>query len=47
MKTVIINAEKYSVSLELNKYLQENKECKQTLKFLLNLGIMTGSVIKL
>jgi hypothetical protein len=47
MKTVTINSVKYSVSLELNKFLNENKDCKETFSFLFNLGLMTGALIKL
>ncbi len=47
MKTITINSVKYSVSLELNKYLNENKDCKETFSFLFNLGIMSGSLVKL
>jgi len=47
MKTVTINSIKYSVSLELNKHLNENKDCKETFSFLFNLGLMSGSLVKL
>jgi len=47
MNTVTINSVKYSVSLELNKYLNENKDCKETFSFLFNLGLMSGSLVKL
>jgi hypothetical protein len=47
MKTVTINSIKYNVSLEINKFLNENKDCKETFKFLFNLGLMTGEIIKL
>ena len=47
MKTVTINSVKYSVSLELNKYLRQNKDCKETFNFLFNLGLMSGSLLKL
>jgi hypothetical protein len=47
MKTVTINSVKYNVTLELNKFLNENKDCKETFSFLFYLGLMTGELIKL
>ena len=39
MRTITINSKKYNVSLEMNKFLKENKDCKQTFSFLFNLGL--------
>lgn len=47
MTTITINSKKYNVSLEMNKFLKENKDCKQTFSFLFNLGLKTGQIIKI
>ena len=47
MRTITINSVKYNVTLELNNHLNNNKDCKETFSFLFNLGLISGSLVKL
>lgn len=44
MNTISINNQAHSVTNELYNQIKNNSECRQTVKFLVQLGIMTGEV---